>query len=127
METLNQKIAGRKHVHQQYEKRLSNIDGLVLQIFPPEVEAVPWAIAVKLNPRAYPQGRDTVMQQMRDAQIETRPGFCAPSFMNHLYTSPELPICKDVSQQVIVLPTYPSLSDNQVEFICAKLMSLRSQ
>jgi perosamine synthetase len=126
METLNLKIAGRKHVHQQYERRLSNIDGVVLQVFPPEVEVVPWAIAVKLDPRAYPQGRDTVFQQMRDAQIETRPGFCAPSFMGHLYTSPELLVCKDVSQQVIVLPTYPSLSDDQIEFVCAMLISLRS-
>ncbi|MGB8225919.1 MAG: DegT/DnrJ/EryC1/StrS family aminotransferase [Sedimentisphaerales bacterium] len=126
MEMLNQKIAGRKRVHQQYKRHLSDNDGLVPQFFQPEVEAVPWAIAVKLNPRAYPQGRDTVMQQMRDAQIETRPGFCAPGFMNHLYTSAELPVCKDVSQQVIVLPAYSSLSDNQIEFICATLMSLRS-
>jgi len=126
MEMLSQKIAGRKHVHQQYEKRLSNIDGLSLQVFPPEVEAVPWAIAVRLDPRAYPQGRDTVFQQMRDAQIETRPGFCAPGFMGHLYASPELPVCNDVSQQVLVLPTYPSLSDEQIEFVCATLIGLRS-
>ena len=126
MEMLNQKIAGRKHVHQQYERRLSNIDGLVLQVFQPDVEAVPWSIAVKLDPRAYPQGRDTVMQQMRDAQIETRPGFCAPSLMGHLYTSPELPVCTDVSQQVIVLPTFPSLSDDQIEFVCATLIRMKS-
>jgi perosamine synthetase len=126
LETLDQKIAGRKRVHQQYKKHLSNINGLVLQVFQPEVQAVLWAIAVKLDPRAYPQGRDAVMQQMRDAQIETRPGFVAPGFMDHIYTSPELPVCKDVSEQVIVLPTYSSLLDEQVEFVCATLISLRS-
>ena len=76
--------------------------------------------------QAYPQGRDTVMQQMRDAQIETRPGFCAPRFMGHLYSCPELLVCEDISQQVIVLPTYASLSDDQIEYICGILKNLRS-
>jgi perosamine synthetase len=125
MEMLNQKISGRKHVHQQYKRHLSDVTGLVLQVFPPEVEAVPWAIAVKLDSQAYPQGRDIVIQQMQDAQIETRPGFYAPSFMNHLYTSPELPVSKEASQQVIVLPAYPSLTDDKIEFVCAILKSLR--
>jgi len=126
MEMINRKIVGRKRVHQQYKKHLSGINGVVLQFFPPEVESVPWAIAVKLDPQAYPQGRDTVVQQMRDAQIETRPGFYAPNFMDHLYTSPELPVSKEVSQQVIVLPAYPSLSDDQIGFVCAILTRLRS-
>jgi perosamine synthetase len=126
METISQKITGRKRVHQQYESHLSDINGIVLQAFPPEIEAVPWAIAVKLDPQAYPQGRDTVIQQMLEAQIETRPGFYAPSFMDHLYTSPELPISKEISQQVIVLPTYSSLSDDQIEFVCSMLIRLRS-
>ena len=125
LEMLSQKIAERKRVHRQYKIHLSDINGLALQFFPPEVEAGPWMIAVKLDPQAYPQGRDTVIQQMRDAQIETRPGFYVPSSMGHLYTSPELPVCKDLSQLVIVLPTYHSLSDDQIKFICDRLINLQ--
>lgn len=125
MEGLNRKSAERKRVHRQYKKHLSDHDGLELQLFLPEVEGVPWAIAAKLDPKAYPQGRDAVMQQMRDEQIETRPGFYAPSFMDHLYASPQLPISEDLSRQVIVLPTYCSLSDDQIDRICTVLTRLK--
>jgi len=84
-----------------------------------------WAMAVKLDPLAYPQGRDVVLEQMKQVQIESRPGFVSPSFMKHLYACPELPVCEDLSRQVISLPSYPTIRDDQVQRICAELMRLR--
>lgn len=125
MEKLQSIIDKRKHVHQQYYARLSETPGLTLQHYPAEVDAVLWAVALKLDPRAYPQGRDVVLQEMKDAQIECRPGFVAPRFMEHIYSCPELPISEELSRQVISLPTYPTLQDEQIEFICKQLKSLK--
>lgn len=125
MEKRGEIIRERKRVHASYQRHLVNASGLAPQHFPPEVDPVLWAIAVKLDPRAYPQGRDTVMHQLQQAQIETRPGFYAASMMD-LYRCPKLPICEEVSQWVISLPTYPSLQDDQIEFICTELKCLRS-
>lgn len=124
LEKLDRIIAERKRVHNQYQWHLSDFPGLTLQHFPPEVDPVLWAIAAKLDPSAFPQGRNTVMQQMKQAQIETRPGFYAPSLMD-LYDCPRLPVCEDISRQVISLPTFPTLRDDQIESICARLKSLR--
>lgn len=125
MERLEAIISKRKHVYQLYCKRLSEVPGLTLQYYPVKVEPVLWAIALKLDAQAYPQGRDTVIQEMKDAQIECRPGFVAPRFMEHIYDCPELPISEELSRQVISLPTYPTLQDEQIELICRELKGLR--
>jgi perosamine synthetase len=125
MEGLEYIIKERKRIHRLYYELLSGIHGLALQYFSPIMDPVLWAMAVKLDPRAYPQGRDAVMQAMKQAQIETRPGFVAPRFMGHLYKCTELPIAEELSQQVLSLPTYPKLRNEQIEFICDQLNRLR--
>jgi perosamine synthetase len=115
----------RRRVHKHYAAQLDDIPGLVLQHFPAEVDPVLWAMAVRLDPRAYRQGRDAVMHEMRRQHIETRNGFFAPTLMPS-YTSPSLPICEDLSRQVISLPTYATLSDEDIAYICDTLKSLRT-
>jgi perosamine synthetase len=116
----------RARVHDQYRAQLAAAPGLTLQHFPPEVDPVLWAVGVKLDPHAYPQGRDAVMAQLAERQIESRPGFYAATLMRHLYGDcAPLPVCEDLSRQVISLPTYPTLTDKQIHFICAALQELR--
>jgi perosamine synthetase len=124
LERLEQIIRERARVFAHYERRLSGVQGLALQRFTAGVEPVVWAVALKLDPRAFPQGRDAVMKQMTEAQIETRPGFYAASQLP-LYGCARLPVCEDVASNVISLPTFPSLSDEQVDLICERLLALR--
>jgi perosamine synthetase len=126
MEKLETIITERKRVCVSYIEQLSGIEGFHLQYFPPEVDGLPWTIALKLDPKAFPQGRDNVMQQMRELQIETRPGFYAASLMKHIYPNAALlPISEEVSRQVVSLPTFPSLHDDQIEYISARLIGLK--
>lgn len=126
LEHLDQIVAERKRIHHRYRDRLSRIEGLTLQHFPPEVDPVLWVVAVKLDAKAYGQGRDAVMQEFSGRQIETRPGFYAASSMGHLYAGcPRLPVCEDLGRHVISLPTYPTLRDEQIDLICETLAALR--
>jgi perosamine synthetase len=125
MEKLEHIVKERKRVYNQYQNLLANLPGLTLQYFPPEVDPVIWAIAVKLDPLAFPQGRDSVIQEMIHGGIETRPGFVAPRFMDHIYVCPALPISEELSKNVLSLPTYPTLRDEQICFICDQLQKLR--
>ena len=126
LEKIDRIIWERKRVYRTYEECLSNVPGVAMQRFGPEVDPVVWAIAVKLDPRTYCQGRDRVMQQLKQVGIETRNGFYAASLLDHLYVCPKLPVCEDLSQQVISLPTYPTLGDADIELISDKLKSLRN-
>jgi perosamine synthetase len=123
-ESIEHIIKQRKRVHGLYVRCLEKIQGLEVQSYPIDVDAVLWAIAVRLDIRAFPQGRDSVMSQMKAKNIETRPGFVAPRMMS-FYDSPKLPICESLSETVISLPTYPSLTEEQIELICAALSSFR--
>lgn len=124
LEKVETIIGMRKRVHELYTGLLSDMGGVVCQRFEPEVDPVLWSCAVKLDGRAFPQGRDRLMEQMAEAGIETRPGFYAASLME-LYKTPALPVCEDISRQVVSLPTYPSLGHDQIEYVCATLSACR--
>jgi perosamine synthetase len=125
LENLERIIVERRRVHDHYKRHLANAPGLAMQQFARDVDPVLWAMAVKLNPKAYPQGRDKVMQQLRVENIETRPGFYAASLLG-LYPCRPLPICEEISRQIISLPTFPALRNDQIELICDKLKRLRN-
>jgi perosamine synthetase len=126
LEACDRIFSERRRVYASYRKYLSNLDGLTMQAFAPEVRPLIWAVAVKLDPRAYPQGRDAVMRQMLEANVETRNGFYAASMLPHLYECSDMPICEELSRQIISLPTYCTLQDDDIEFICSTLRHLRS-
>ncbi|MBF0386269.1 MAG: DegT/DnrJ/EryC1/StrS family aminotransferase [Candidatus Omnitrophica bacterium] len=125
MERLEEIIRERKRIHLAYAGHLGSFDGVSMQVFTPKVDPVLWATAVKIDSVAYPQGRDIVLQQMLAANIETRPGFYTAFGMKHLHQSGRLPVCEALSGQIISLPTFPTLSDEQIDFICTKLKGLR--
>ena len=125
LERIDQIINERERVYASYRRCLSSVAGVDMQLIPACVQPVIWAVAVKLDSQAYPQGRDKVMRQLAEAQIETRNGFYAASMLQHLYSSSALPICEDLSRQVLGLPTYCTLEDSEIQFICSKLENLR--
>ncbi|MCU0612195.1 MAG: DegT/DnrJ/EryC1/StrS family aminotransferase [Candidatus Eisenbacteria bacterium] len=125
MEKLDDIIGQRRRVHGSYLQHLSRVNGVIPQHFLPAVDPVVWAIAVRLDPAAFPQGRDAVIAHMKEARIETRPGFYAPSQMPHLYDCPPLPVSEEIGRQVISLPTYPTLQEADIVRICDALATLR--
>jgi perosamine synthetase len=124
LERLEQIVGERKRVSALYADRLANAPGITPQRVLPDVDTVFWSCAVRLDPRAFPQGRDAVVAQLAETGIETRPGFYAASMLA-LYETPALPVCEAISRQVVSLPTYPSLSDEHVALVCDRLSALR--
>lgn len=126
MEKLDEIINARKRVCGLYRNLLSMEEGFTLQDFPSDVDGLPWAIAIKLEEVAFPQGRDAVLKQMLEKNIETRPGFYAASFLKHIYGEVDnIPISENISRQVMSLPTFPALSEEQIAFITKTLVGLR--
>lgn len=117
-------VARRAQVYSEYVASLQEMPGVVLQSIAPGVVPVMWAIAVRLDPAVYPQGRDTVIAQLAAAGIETRPGFYPASAMPHLYGHQELATSAELAASILVLPSSPSLCSHQVGRICAALAAL---
>ena len=64
-------ISSRKVMYERYVVALNTLQGITLQRFAPEVDAAVWAIAIRLDAAAFPQGRDRVIQQLGALGIET--------------------------------------------------------
>lgn len=125
LEHLDRIIRERARVRDRYMSRLSGRSGIQLQRFHDDVSPVLWAMAVSLDPDAFPQGRDAVIGQLEMQSVETRPGFPAASEMT-IYSCGPLPTCELVGRSVIVLPTFPTLADDEVDRICHQLLELRA-
>jgi len=123
-ENIHKIIFNRKVVNELYRDELGNEHGITLQYFPASVEPVVWAIAVKIDPNAFKGDRNFLIQTMLEIGIETRPGFYPIGAMP-LYNTPLLPVSNDVGSNVISLPSYPSLSADEISFICNELKKLR--
>jgi perosamine synthetase len=121
LERVDTIVAKRNRMYLTYKRCLERCQGAILQEFSNEVEPVVWAIAVKLNASAFPQGRDTLIEQLGGMGIETRPGFYSASMMHHLYATTRLPICDELSRQVLSLPSSPTLTGEEIEYICSSL------
>jgi perosamine synthetase len=114
----------RVHLHRQYRQHLQFESGIALQTFDENVAPVLWALAIRLDPTAFPQGRDEVILEMGERGIECRPGFYAAS-QQPLYNAAPLPVCEGLAQQVLSLPCFVGLEEDQVDYICASLLALR--
>lgn len=125
LEQIETIVLKRKQMYDLYRRHLHDVPGVVMQSFTQDVEPVVWVIAIKLDPSAFAQGRDEVMRELAAAHIETRPGFYTPSRMRHLYVAQDLPVCNDVSDWVIALPSFPSLTEQQIEYICSRIRRIR--
>lgn len=125
LERLDSIVRERKRVHRAYATMLKDVAGLRLQTFRSAIEPVLWALALELDPRAFPQGRDKVIEQLAAEGIETRNGFHAASQHSIYPDCASLPICERLSDYVISLPTFPTLTDEQIAYICSKLAALR--
>ncbi len=123
MEQLNRIVAEKDRVYAVYREALLTTPGVCLQAFGPKVQAVVWAVAVRLDAAIYPQGRDAVLSQMLEAGIELRPGFYTPHQLPY-FDCPALPTCDALAASIVSLPSYPTLRQEDIERVCAQLMAL---
>lgn len=110
-------VANKKRVFSRYQKNLSSIPRIQIQAITPGCDPVMWAIAIKVSELI---SRDQLMESLKEQGIETRPGFCAFSDMP-VYHADYLPVTKDVADNVLSLPSYTMISDEDIDHICGIL------
>jgi len=125
LENVDEVISERRRVFDTYKIFLADKDGIKFQQYNSDIDPVVWAVAVALDTKAFPQGRDSVVAQLKEIGIETRPGFVASSRLPY-FERHSVPISESLGDSVISFPTYPSLSDNDIAEICDCLLSVRS-
>lgn len=124
LEQIERITERRSRVYGAYNTCFAKMPGVTAQKVAKDVSPVMWAVAVRLDPKHYPQGRDRVMEQMLEVGIETRPGFYPASSMPGIYGPQHVPTSDSLGQNIIVLPSGPSVTASNVDRICSVLGSL---
>jgi perosamine synthetase len=120
-------FAERRRVHASYRRLFNGEKGIILQRFDPNVEPVLWALAAELDQKCFPQGRDGVMAQLAKKGIETRNGFYSANQLKIYNKVKSIPISDRLAKNVISLPTFASLKDEQIDFIAKAVIALKKK
>lgn len=123
LEMLESIIKEKQRVYMEYHNRLSNVQGIKMQHIPDYVSPVMWTVAIQIDPDYFIGDRDYIMKRLLDSNIETRPGFYPFSVMP-IYNCPKLPVAEEVSRNIISLPSFISIKNSEIEYICHKLLDL---
>ncbi|MBI4969666.1 MAG: DegT/DnrJ/EryC1/StrS family aminotransferase [Rhodospirillales bacterium] len=117
LERIDTIIRERGRVHAAYKRRLADGPRFRLQHFESCVDPVLWTFCVQLREQTSADARDRVLERLTTSGIEVRPGFVAVGEMP-IYATLPLPRSLEAARSVIALPTYPDLSDAEIDFIC---------
>ena len=124
LEHWESNVSQRDVLFKKYTRLFSNIAGLKLQVIKPEVSPVMWAFAVELDPQFSKLSRDEIILKLKEAGIETRPGFYTFHQMK-MYSAPALMNSDSLASQIICLPFYLDILDSEIDFIHKELLKLK--
>jgi perosamine synthetase len=128
LEYVKEIISRRKKIQNLYENHLANQEGITLQLFDTSTRPVVWSMGAKIDPQVFRKDREQVRQSLKLIGIETRPGFYGfhrlPPYQSE---APELAIAGSIGEQIILLPSFISLREEEIVFICEEFKKLREQ
>jgi perosamine synthetase len=129
LETIENQLVARREIARLYRQRLRETPGIVWQEEQPWAHHVNWMVSIVLQPE-YWQSRDTIIENMAQQGIETRPVFYpAHTFppYEHLAHSKNFPVAENLSANGISLPTWAGLSENEIDYVCSALEKCRKK
>lgn len=97
-----------------YQQQLSDLDVKFQEVSEVSIHSY-WMNSIMVET---PGLRDDLRKQLRASGVETRPLFPPAHTMPHTFSSGDFPASEYISARGMNLPSYPDLTDNQIEFIC---------
>lgn len=123
MARIEQFITRKRQIAQQYNRALAGVPGLTLPVELPGYTNVYWMYSLLVDER-FPLTRDDLMLALRERHIDSRPFFHPLDTLPPYRQGPSRPTALRLSGQGINLPSAPSLTDEQVGYICATIREL---
>lgn len=132
MERRDAIVARRREIYHEYNRHLGQIPGIGLQPVAEWAELSPWMYACTIDPERFGATRDDLMQHLTKHHIETRPMFISlhklPPFREGSRERHEyLPITDRLSETGIMLPTYNTLSNQDIAYVAGAIEELHRQ
>ncbi len=117
LERLGATLARKRQIADQYRRRLADLPLTPQRPIAGTVSSE-WMMTCLLPPGV---DRDAVQARMRQDGIETRPAFGCVHRMPMYDSKESLPVSEDVSARGLSLPSYPGLTDDDIELVVHSL------
>jgi len=128
LERKEELLRRRREIFSRYLEGLCGLEGIEPQPVADWAVPSPWLFSVLVDPHCAGISRDALIERLEEQGIETRPLFLP------LHTLPpyreaararglRLPVTEELARSGLNLPTYPSLSNEQIDFICEAVRS----
>lgn len=116
----------REEIFFLYQDLFSKNKNIHLQKFNKDINPMYWTLAINLKNKNF--NRDKIIKMMLKRKIETRNGFYSPNRLKiyNKFKSNDLKISDSISKNIICLPLYNKLSNNDVEYIAKNFLELIS-
>lgn len=109
MKKLDYRVKRMREIYELYYKNLKD----VVEIKPPlNEEWIPWFVDI------YVEERDTIIKYLKKHKIQTRPVYGEINKTNIYYSDKVLPNSNYVSKNGLFLPSYITLTNNEIIYIC---------
>ncbi|MDT2782427.1 DegT/DnrJ/EryC1/StrS family aminotransferase [Vagococcus fluvialis] len=122
---VSREIEKRKKIVERYIMNFENIDGIIVNKIPNNIESNYAYFPVRF--KNYKMTRDEVYEHLLSNDVMSRKYFSplVTDFecYSSLYDSRETPIAKEISSQILTLPLYASLPIEEVDRICKLIMN----
>jgi perosamine synthetase len=128
---IEQIISAKRDIADKYAKRLGGRDDLQLPIEKPYARNVHWMYMVLVTGRNAGR-RGEVMRAMAQQGVESRENFLPYNmqdiFIDRGWTrADECPVANDLGLRGFYLPSGPSISDDEIDYVCKTLIDALDQ
>lgn len=118
LENVDKIISLKRNIQEQYKKRLEKVKKIKLFSESPNLISSYWLVSLLAKDE---KARDLIRKELSNNGIETRP-FFFPAHTMPMYfdekRSEKFPVAEALSKRGINLPSYPSLTETEVDEIC---------
>lgn len=126
LERREEIVAARRRIFAAYRRELASVAGIGFQPVAPWAEPALWLFCVTVDQGTFGLSRDDLANRLAEAGIETRPFFIPlhtlPPFREQsLARGDELPVTETLGSTGLSLPTYASLTDDDVAAIAREI------
>lgn len=122
LERIESFVVKKRKIFNWYKKRLSNIDGISLNVERPGTRCTYWMSSIILD-KNFGISRDEFCKKLLEKGIDTRPIFY-PSSMFPMYKEQKTPVAHHIGLNGINLPSGLNLTEKEVDYICAKVKNI---
>ena len=120
MARINDFLARKRTLACLYQQRLSDLPGVTLPVELPGYTSVYWMYSILIGDE-YGLTRDELILALRERNIDSRPFFHPLDTLPPYRRGAPCPTALRLSRQGLNLPSAPSLTDEQVQYICHTL------